>query len=208
MFAAWPMLRRRNGDAEVLFSSLYRRGTVQSGSGPGIIATLTPNARPDGGWALPATKIIAAEFTGGCQCGAVRFRTSMLPSDVSYCHCRMCQRAVGNLFATLAMVRKDRTEWTTGEPAVFASSTVAERGFCRACGTPLFFRYQASPNLELTVGSFDHPELLEPAHHYGIESQVPWHIIGDALPRAATTADSPYLQGAKSYQSQIFSEKK
>ncbi|HJU18141.1 MAG TPA: GFA family protein [Stellaceae bacterium] len=141
-----------------------------------------------------------AEFTGGCQCGAVRFRATMLPSDVSYCHCRMCQRAVGNLFAVLAMFRKDRVEWTRGEPAVFASSSAAERGFCRACGTPLFFRDKASPNLELTVGSFDHPEALEPRRHYGIESRVPWHVIDDALPREQTNTDSPYLKGIRSYQ--------
>lgn len=145
-------------------------------------------------------EIIDAEFTGGCQCGAVRFRASMRPIDVSYCHCRMCQRAVGNLFATLAMVRKDRLEWTEGEPAIFASSSAAERGFCRACGTPLLFRYKASPYVELTVGSFDHPEALEPEHHYGIESHVPWHVIGDALPREQTKSDSGYLKGAKSYQ--------
>jgi hypothetical protein len=149
---------------------------------------------------LSDPEIIDAELTGGCQCGAVRFRASMQPSDVSYCHCRMCQRAVGNLFATLAMVHKDRMEWTKGEPAVFESSSAAERGFCRVCGTPLFFRYKASPNVELTVGSFDHPEALKPQHHYGIESQVPWHIIGDALPRERTNTDSPFLKDAKSYQ--------
>lgn len=144
--------------------------------------------------------ISEAALTGGCQCGAVRFRATMLPSDVSYCHCRMCQRAVGNLFATFAMFAKDRVEWTRGEPAVFASSSAAERGFCRACGTPLFFRYNASRNIELTVGSLDHPEALTPKHHYGIESRVPWHVIGDALPRRATDPDSRYLEGAVSHQ--------
>jgi hypothetical protein len=144
--------------------------------------------------------IIDAERTGGCQCGAVRFSVSMAPLDVSYCHCRMCQRAVGNLFAALVMVRKDHMEWTKGAPAVFESSSAAERGFCSACGTPLFFRYKASPNIELTVGSFDHPEVLTPQHHYGIESRVPWHVIGDELPRETTNVNSPYLKDAKSHQ--------
>jgi hypothetical protein len=71
--------------------------------------------------------IIDAERTGGCQCGAVRFSVSMAPLDVSYCHCRMCQRAVGNLFAALVMIRKDHVEWTKGAPAVFESSSAAER---------------------------------------------------------------------------------
>lgn len=145
-------------------------------------------------------EIIDAEMTGGCQCGAVRYRITMQPLDVSYCHCRMCQRAVGNVFAALVMVRKDRVEWIKGEPAFYESSTAAERGFCKACGTPLVFRYTAGPNIELTVGSFDHPEVLEPKNHYGIESRVPWHVIGDSLPQRATNTESPYLQGTMSRQ--------
>jgi hypothetical protein len=145
-------------------------------------------------------EIIPADLAGGCQCGAVRFRATMMPADISYCHCRMCQRAVGNLFATLAMVRRDRVEWTKGAPAVYESSTVAERGFCRDCGTPLFFRYKASPNFELTVGSFDDPTQFKPMHHYGVESQVPWHVIADDLPRRATDPGSPNLKGIVSHQ--------
>jgi hypothetical protein len=149
---------------------------------------------------MSQSKATPAELTGGCQCGAVRYRATMPPSDVSYCHCRMCQRAVGNLFAALAMFAKERVAWTKGEAAVFASSSAAERGFCRNCGTPLFFRYKASPDIELTVGSLDHPEALTPKHHYGIESRVPWHIIGDALPRRATDPQSRYLADAVSHQ--------
>ncbi len=76
-------------------------------------------------------------------------------------------------------------------------------GSAAACGTPLFFRYKASPSIELTVGSFDHPEALTPAHHYGIESRVPWHVIGDTLPRAATDENSQYLKGAVSHQGPV-----
>jgi hypothetical protein len=33
--------------------------------------------------------------TGGCQCGAVRFRVEGALGDASVCHCRMCQKAFG-----------------------------------------------------------------------------------------------------------------
>ncbi len=146
------------------------------------------------------TSFTGAEFTGGCQCGRVRYRATMEPEGVNYCHCRMCQRAVGNLFAALAGVRRDRLEWTAGAPAIFESSSSAERGFCRDCGTPLFFRYKASENCNLTVGSFDHPERLKPELHYGIESRVPWHAIGDNLPREPTNMADPRLAGMRSFQ--------
>jgi len=62
------------------------------------------------------------------------------------------------------------------------------------------FRYVASPHVELTVGSLDHPGALEPRNHYGIESQVPWHVIADDLPRKPTNTDSSYLKGATFFQ--------
>ena len=89
-----------------------------------------------------------AALTGGCQCGAVRFRTTMQPTDVSYCHCRMCQRALGNLFATLAMFDQDRVEWTKGEPAVFASSSISRilAELEPFTGSPLYFYELSDPN--------------------------------------------------------------
>src|SRR5438067_367928 len=104
-------------------------------------------------------------LAGGCQCGAVRYRAAMAPRNVHYCHCRMCQRAVGNIFATLAPVRKERLTWDRGPPSFFASSSVAERGFCSRCGTPLSFAYNKSQWICLTLGSLDDPAAVQPEIH-------------------------------------------
>lgn len=122
---------------------------------------------------------------GGCQCGAVRYAGSMQPQNVHYCHCRMCQRAVGNVFATLVPVRRDSLSWT-GSPTFFQSSNRAKRGFCAACGTPLTFAYDDSDWICVTLGSLDDPASVPPIVHYGIESQVPWLHIQDDLPREPT----------------------
>ena len=45
-------------------------------------------------------------LTGGCQCGAIRFALSAPPTKVSICHCRMCQKASGAPFASLAEIEK------------------------------------------------------------------------------------------------------
>ena len=145
---------------------------------------------------MPPSK---APFTGGCQCGAVRFAVDRLGRG-SICHCRMCQRAVGNIFATLAPVRKDSLTWQ-GEPAFFRSSTAATRGYCRDCGTPLTFAYDASEWICVTLGSLDHPDAVVPEIHYGVESQVPWLHLGDGLKREATEEASQYLAGMVSNQS-------
>ncbi|WP_042674698.1 GFA family protein, partial [Xanthomonas citri] len=79
----------------------------------------------------------SSEYSGGCQCGAVRFHVRGALADASICHCRMCQKAFGAYYAPLVSVRGTEFRWTRGEPKRFASSTVVQRGFCADCGTPL-----------------------------------------------------------------------
>ena len=70
----------------------------------------------------------------------------------------MCQKAVAGPFISLADIRHEDFAWTRGKPASFRSSTIAERDFCAACGTPLSYRQIGGPHIELTTGSFDQPE--------------------------------------------------
>ncbi len=126
------------------------------------------------------TETPAHIYRGGCQCGAIRFEVSERPEKVHLCHCRMCQRAVGNVFAALAPVKKQALTWISEAPAEFDSSPGVSRGFCPQCGTPLTFRRHASPWINLTIGSFDEPHDLRPAFNYGTESRVTWlHDIFD-----------------------------
>ena len=141
-------------------------------------------------------------LTGGCQCGAVRYALYAAPGSVDICHCRMCQRAVGNLFMAVAGVPQAQFAWTKGAPALFRSSSAAERGFCRACGTPLTFRYLAKDEINVTLGSLDEPARARPTRQYGIESRMPWWQDLFDLP-GITTADDPPpggLAALRSYQ--------
>ena len=121
-------------------------------------------------------KIVA---TGGCQCGAVRYALHAMPEG-SVCHCRMCQKATGGLFAALAKLAKADLVWTRGEPASFRSSAAAFRDFCAQCGTPLSFRYLDAPHMEVTIGSLDHPEHVPVTRNFGVESRLP--SIADLAP--------------------------
>ncbi|PQA85947.1 GFA family protein [Hyphococcus luteus] len=114
------------------------------------------------------------EVSGGCQCGAVRYRASEMLDNAHLCHCRMCQKAVGNLFAALVAAPNDKLTWTRGRPAVFKSSDHAERGFCAACGTPLFYNSLDNDRINLTIGSLDAPERFPPVSQIGLEGRVSW----------------------------------
>ena len=120
--------------------------------------------------------------TGGCQCGAVRYRLSALPKEPSVCHCRMCQKAGGAPFMVFAGLPDSHVEWTRGTPKIYASSDFAERGFCADCGTPLTYQMKGKPRISFSSGSFDHPEAIVPLDQLGVESRLPWVAALATLP--------------------------
>jgi hypothetical protein len=127
--------------------------------------------------------------TGGCQCGAVRYALSQAPGHAHLCHCRMCQKAMGNYFAPWAMVPAAAFALTRGRLATFRSSDYVERGFCRDCGTPLTFRYlEGQDAMSVALGSLDRPELVPPLRSNSIESAMPFFAGLGSLP-GRTTAE-------------------
>ncbi len=113
------------------------------------------------------------EYSAGCQCGAVRYHARRLGTNPHLCHCRMCQKAVGNLFAALVRVKHEDLTWTRGTPSIFRSSEHVERGLCSNCGTPLFIVDDSSPHLNVTIGSLDTPHLVPILIEMGSEAHHP-----------------------------------
>ncbi|GIL03195.1 MAG: aldehyde-activating protein [Alphaproteobacteria bacterium] len=136
----------------------------------------------------------ASSVTGGCQCGAVRYRVDGPLLGPHICHCRMCQKAAGNYFMPLAGAARADFSLTRGEPAWFHSSAPVRRGFCARCGTPLFFETVGFHEIAVTLGSLDDPAAVAPLRQYGIEAKMPWFGRLDALPGAATE-DQQVLDG-------------
>jgi hypothetical protein len=136
--------------------------------------------------------------TGGCQCGGVRYESTEPPRVVGYCHCRKCQKAYGAVSALFALFRRDTFRYTCGEPKFYQSSAWGYRGFCENCGTPLVLLYELDdPEPGVLIGTLDHPQEWPPTgDHMGIESQVPWNVIYDDLPRVRTD-DDPATVAAK-----------
>lgn len=122
--------------------------------------------------------------TGGCQCGAVRFRIHGQLGRASICHCRMCQKHFGSFFGAFVSTPKDSVEWVHEEPSYFQSSINIDRGFCARCGTPLTYRYPEG--LEIAIGAFDDRSDLAPKIQVNTDSALPWVWgIFDAPKRSA-----------------------
>jgi hypothetical protein len=124
--------------------------------------------------------------TGGCQCGAIRYRAELDLASAHLCHCRMCQKAAGNYFMALASTPKSKFEVTRGTISTFASSAPVTRGFCSQCGTPLTFETNSAPTIAITLGSLDAPAQVEPVVQSGMESRVPWFDQLAGLPTEPT----------------------
>lgn len=125
-------------------------------------------------------------LSGGCQCGMIRFRVTGAPGSASICHCRMCQKAFGNFGAALVLVPESQLAWTRGTPGVFRSSSIVSRGFCPACGTPLFMR-EDGEDYEIAMGAFDDPNALPAlSRQSGTESRVSWFETMVSLPGEET----------------------
>jgi hypothetical protein len=103
----------------------------------------------------------------------------------------MCQKAFGNYFAPLAGVPLKDLSWVRGAPGVFASSGAAERGFCRDCGTPLFFRYLERDRISVSIGSLDDPHRVKPERQYGLENRSPYLLEILSAPGTRTEDDVP-----------------
>ncbi len=127
-------------------------------------------------------------WTGGCLCGAVTYESDASPvkKNSGYCHCRMCQKAYGNGFTAFIGFPAESFRITRGEPTIYRSSNVGERGFCGRCGSPVIMRYASLPeSVWVYVGTMDRAAEMEHymTSHVCIEGEIPWLTIHDDLPR-------------------------
>jgi hypothetical protein len=128
-------------------------------------------------------------YSGGCQCGAIRYKIEGQLIKATICHCRMCQKAFGSWGAPLASVPLAKLHWTRGQPSEFHSSSISSRGFCQKCGTPMSFMTAGEDSIEIAMGTFDKAELVGPlVEQIGVESRLPWFFGMERLPERVTSA--------------------
>ncbi|MEE9479385.1 MAG: GFA family protein [Kiloniellales bacterium] len=130
------------------------------------------------------------EWTGGCLCGAVRYRATADPVRAVICHCGTCRKVSGAAFLSFVHFPKGAFTWTSGVPTRYRSSAYAERGFCPQCGSTLTMHEDVlDDRVQVSLGSLDRPEAVRPNDHVWSESQLPWLVISDDLPRFPQSSD-------------------
>ena len=127
---------------------------------------------------------MAAPFTGGCACGAVRYECSAEPMMMGNCHCRDCQKASGGPFVSIVGVPKEALK-ITGEVTYHEVKSdkgdPIKRGFCGKCGSRLFGMPSVAPFVGIAAGSLDDPSWYRPAFDIYTSSAQPWDYMNPEL---------------------------
>jgi hypothetical protein len=96
--------------------------------------------------------------TGGCLCGAITFSVAGGLREVTNCYCERCRRFTGHYLAATGADVSDVTIEDPTRQLVWHPVPGAAYGFCRSCGSSLFWRADASPgSLSICAGSVDPP---------------------------------------------------
>ncbi len=120
---------------------------------------------------------------GGCLCGAVRYQVKGPLRGIVNCHCGMCQRLHGNFGphskarkANISILKDDGLSW-------YQTSAVARRGFCRECGSGIFWEPFELDATGIIAGTLDGPTRLDTIGHIFVAEKPDFYEITDDLPR-------------------------
>jgi hypothetical protein len=124
------------------------------------------------------SKEAPATLTGGCMCGAVRYKISAPPLVQGLCHCNRCRPQSGSAFSTIIIIRRD-TFTIEGETAVFddtgSSGLYVARRYCPRCGSPLTTEPDVAPeHMFVKAGGIDNNEWFHSVVELFVGRRRPW----------------------------------
>jgi hypothetical protein len=147
---------------------------------------------------------MSAEWTGGCSCGALRYRLASKPLFVHCCHCLNCQRQTGSAFVVNLLIEADRVEVLEGTPHpvdVPRDDGSVQRIFrCPECQIAVFSQYSSPKVRFVRGGTLDQPTAVTPDVHIYTRSKVEWVTLPPGTPAFEEYYDTKTLWPAESFQ--------
>ena len=131
--------------------------------------------------------------SGHCLCGAVTFEAEGVQPDIHSCHCSMCRRWSGGpaFAAGVGSVSFEGEENITR----YDSSDWAERGFCKRCGSNLFYRLKEANHYVLWMGAFDDQSSFKLAGEIYIDEKPDAYDLAGDHPRMTGEEFLASIQG-------------
>jgi len=126
-----------------------------------------------------------APYTGGCQCGAVRYVLTAEPIRTVACHCKECQRQSGSAFG-MSMIVPEKSLTVTGPTKRF--TRLADSGnqntgvFCPECGVRIYqIPQHINDALVLRPGTLDDTSWVRPSYFAWMKSGQSWVLVPEGV---------------------------
>jgi hypothetical protein len=115
-------------------------------------------------------------FTGGCQCGRIRYTATSEPFYPHVCSCDHCKRLSGGPMMAWVGFPLTGFGWDGegGEPTWYATVPGAGRGFCGTCGSRVGALDDGSTAMFVTIMSLDDQRAFTPQNQHFREDAVSW----------------------------------
>jgi hypothetical protein len=148
---------------------------------------------------------MSGPLTGGCSCGAIRYRLKSPPMFVHCCHCKDCQRQTGSAFVLNALIEADRVELLAGaaEPTRVPTDSGRPHDIyrCPRCRIAVWSVYGGAARIFFVrVGTLDEPAALSPDVHIYTRSKLPWVKLPEGVPAVEAYYDTKALWPAESLE--------
>jgi hypothetical protein len=129
-----------------------------------------------------------ARLQAGCLCGAVRFTLPGPAGAITACHCSQCRRLSGHYSASFDVEERDVRHAPTGSLGEYETPGGGRRGFCRDCGSSLWFR-AADGAFSVEAGAVDGPTGGRLADHIFTADKGDYYTLDDGLPQSPGWAE-------------------
>lgn len=120
---------------------------------------------------------------GSCLCGAVSFEATGPLRGVVYCHCSQCRKQSGHYYAATNVSDTALTVHGSDNVTWYSASDFARRGFCRTCGSVLFWKSNTEDYTSVMAGAFEESGALRGEMHIFVADKGQYYDITDGLPQ-------------------------
>ncbi|MCW8846437.1 MAG: GFA family protein [Gammaproteobacteria bacterium] len=120
---------------------------------------------------------------GACMCGAVSFEVIGALPTPDACHCTECRKQSGHFWVSTDVARTSLTIHGDENLGWYSSSEKVRRGFCRICGSSLFWDPVKKDTIGVAMGAFDLPTDTTLGLHIFVAEKGDYYEIMDGLPQ-------------------------
>ena len=118
---------------------------------------------------------------GRCECGEVSFIVESPRETVTVCHCSQCRRMSGHIWASTHAPYSNVQFSNDKGLKWYTSSKTAKRGFCKLCGSSLFYRMNDEDGIGIAAGCLDNPTGFSLAKHIFVADKGDYYDIADGV---------------------------